>query len=257
MEFIIIIIRGKNDKREKHKKKIIIKHKDKVKKVRETITKEEKKQRLRERNKPPHLSILEEVGNAVTHGIGAALALLGMILLLMKSDSAVKIGATLLFSGSMFVLMLMSCLYHAFPSDSMVKRIWRRFDYTSIYLLINGTFAPICLVYEGGQLAIVLFILQWIMAGIGIAVILIYGPGKWSALHYTLYFLIGWSGVIFLPDLYQHNQPLLWMILLGGVVYTIGMIPFSKNKKGSHFLWHIFVLIGALLHWLGIYLFIY
>ena len=80
---------------------------------------------------------------------------------------------------------------------------------------------------------------------------------KWPPLHFTLYFLIGWSGVLYLPDLYQHNQPLLWMILAGGLVYTIGMIPFAKKGNGTHFLWHLFVLGGAFLHWLGIYLFIY
>ena len=226
-------------------------------KLKEQQTKEQKKQILKERNQPPHLSVLEEVGNAITHGVGALLALIGMILLLMKSDSGWKILAALLFSGSMFLMMLMSCLYHAFKYNSTVKRIWRRFDYTSIYLLINGTFAPICLVYEGNTLALTLFALQWTMAIIGILIILIYGPGKWPALHYTLYFLIGWSGVVYLPNLYQNNQPLLWMILLGGIVYTIGMIPFAKNTKGSHFLWHIFVLSGAFLHWLGIYCFIY
>lgn len=87
--------------------------------------------------------------------------------------------------------------------------------------------------------------------------ILIFGPGKWPALHFTLYFVIGWSGLVFLPGLWKDNQNLLWMILGGGIVYTIGMIPFAKHGKGSHFIWHLFVLGGAILHWLGIYLFLY
>ena len=190
------------------------------------MTKEQKKQLLKERNTPPHLSILEEIGNAISHGAGAAAALIGMILLLLKADSNAKIAAALIFGGSMFLLMLMSCLYHAFKSDSKVKRLWRRFDYTSIYFLINGTFAPICLVFANSSLALLLFAIQW-------------------------------SGVFFLGDMYQHNQQLLCMILMGGVVYTLGMIPFSKNHKGAHFLWHLFVLSGALLHWIGIYFFLY
>ncbi|EFP62716.1 hypothetical protein DWW36_18460 [Erysipelotrichaceae bacterium AF15-26LB] len=225
--------------------------------MKEKMTKDQKRQQLRERNTPPHLSVLEEVGNAITHGIGALVALIGMILLLLKSNSSEKIIAALIFGGSMFLLMLMSCLYHAFKSDTKVKRLWRRFDYTSIYFLINGTFAPICLVFADSRWALVLFAVQWLLAITGIVMIMIYGPGKWPALHYTLYFLIGWSGICFLPDLYQHNQPLLYMILLGGVVYTAGMIPFSKHYKGSHFLWHLFVLAGALLHWIGIYFFLY
>lgn len=220
-------------------------------------TKEERKQALKKRNQPPHLTILEEVGNAISHGAGAVFALAGMILLLLKSDNPNKIAASLIFGGSMFLLMLMSCLYHAFKRDSAVKRLWRRFDYTSIYLLIGGTFAPICLVYDGSDLALLLFAVQWILIVFGVCIILVFGPGKWPPLHYTLYFLIGWSGVLFLPNLYHHNQPLLWMILLGGLIYTMGMIPFSRNKKGMHFLWHLFVLGGALCHWIGIYFFIY
>ena len=225
--------------------------------VKEKMTKEQKKQLLKERNTPPHLSILEEIGNAISHGAGAAAALIGMILLLLKADSNAKIAAALIFGGSMFLLMLMSCLYHAFKSDSKVKRLWRRFDYTSIYFLINGTFAPICLVFANSSLALLLFAIQWLLALVGIIMILVYGPGKWPALHYTLYFVIGWSGVFFLGDMYQHNQQLLCMILMGGVVYTLGMIPFSKNHKSAHFLWHLFVLSGVLLHWIGIYFFLY
>ena len=174
--------------------------------MKEKMTKEQRKQQIKERNTPPKLSILEEIGNSVTHGVGAVVALIGMILLLLKADSGAKIAGALIFGGSMFLLMLMSCLYHAFKSDSKVKRVWRRFDYTSIYFLINGTFAPIILVFANSSFAILLFIIQWILALIGILMILIYGPGKWPALHYTLYFLIGWSGVFLLPDLYQSNQ---------------------------------------------------
>lgn len=218
---------------------------------------EQKKLEIIARNTPPHLSRLEEVGNAITHGLGAVLAIVGMLLLLLKSDGEAKIAAALIYGISMFFMMLTSCLYHSFKSDSKIKRIWRRFDYTSIYFLINGTFAPICLVYDGGTFALSLFTLQWVLALFGICMILIYGPGKWPALHFTLYFVIGWSGLLYIPEFYQHNQPLLWMILLGGIIYTIGMIPFSKKMKGSHFIWHLFVLGGAFIHWLAIYFFIY
>ncbi len=168
-----------------------------------------------------------------------------------------KCVAALIYGISMFLMMLMSCLYHSFKSESKVKHLWRRFDYTSIYLLIGGTFAPILLVYRGDALGISFFIIQWLLILFGIIMILIFGPGKWPALHFTLYFVIGWSGLVFLPGLWKDNQNLLWMILGGGIVYTIGMIPFAKHGKGSHFIWHLFVLGGAILHWLGIYLFLY
>lgn len=220
-------------------------------------TKEEKLEELKKKNEPPQLTIKEEVINSITHGIGAALAIAGFVLLLLKSDTGVKIFASLIYGISLIVMMLMSTLYHAFPKQTTVKRIWRRFDYISIYLLIAGTFAPILLVYLNSNISIIVFILQWVLVAHGIVILAIFGPGKWSALHFILYFGIGWSGLMFVPYFYVHNKPLLWMIFLGGIAYTVGMIPFTQNKKYSHCIWHIFVVLGALLHWIGIYCFIY
>ncbi|MDB2110510.1 hemolysin III family protein [Clostridium paraputrificum] len=224
---------------------------------RKVNNKEERKQELQKLNEPPVLAILEEVGNAITHGVGAVLALVGFILLLLKSDTGMKVMASCFYGISLFILMLMSCLYHSFKSGSKIKRIWRRFDYASIYLLIGGTFAPLYLVYWGNTLGIVLFCIQWSLIVFGIIMLAIFGPGKWKWIHFTLYFTIGWSGLIMLPDFFHNNIPLLFMILIGGIVYTVGMVPFARDKKYDHFIWHFFVLIGALLHWFGIYLFVY
>lgn len=219
--------------------------------------KEERKRELQKLNEPPMLTVLEEVGNAITHGVGAVLALAGFVLLLLKSDTGMKVMASCFYGISLFILMLMSCLYHSFKSGSKVKRIWRRFDYASIYLLIGGTFAPLYLVYWGNNLGIVLFCIQWSLIVFGIIMLAIFGPGKWKWIHFTLYFTIGWSGLIMLPDFFHNNIPLLFMILIGGIVYTVGMVPFARDKKYDHFIWHFFVLIAALLHWFGIYLFVY
>ena len=217
----------------------------------------ELQKQLREKNEPPKLSLAEEVGNAVTHGIGALLALTGMILLLLRSDTGLEIFASYIYGISLFFMMLMSCLYHAFKSGSAVKRLWRRVDYSYIYFLICGTFYTLYLLYLGNKIGITLFCIQWAIIAFGILMIAVFGPAKWKALHFTLYFTIGWSGLIFLPDFCQNNLPLFWTILIGGAVYTLGMIPFARHKKNSHFIWHLFVLIGAVLHWFGIYGFVY
>ncbi len=217
----------------------------------------EKKARLRAKNEPPRLTGPEEAVNAASHGLGAALAAAALILMLAASRTALEVTASCFYGVSMVVLMLMSCLYHAFPTGSAVKRLWRRFDYASIYLLIGGTFAPILLVYFGTPACIAVFCVQWGVILFGITLIAIFGPGKWRPLHFTLYFLIGWSGLFFLPALYTGNRPLLWYILAGGLVYTVGMIPFARNRKYDHCLWHLFVLGGAVLQWIGIYTCIY
>lgn len=209
--------------------------------------------RVRAKNEPPRLSVAEEVFNAATHGVGALMAAAGLVLLLLRSDTGMKVLASCFYGVSMVLLMLMSSVYHAMPAGSTAKRVCRRFDYTSIYLLIGGTFAPIFLLYLGGGLGVTLFCVQWGVIAFGVTLLAVFGPGKWRPLHFTLYFLIGWSGLMFIPMFWQNARPLLWFILLGGVVYTLGMIPFARQRKWDHCVWHVFVLAAALLHWMGIY----
>lgn len=218
---------------------------------------EVRRAKIRARNEPPRLTAGEERFNAVSHGAGAVLAAAGMVLLLLRSDTPLKVTASCFYGVSMVLMMVMSSVYHAMRTGSRAKRICRRFDYTSIYLLIGGTFAPIFLVYLGGGLGITLFCVQWGVILAGVALILIFGPGRWRALHFTLYFLIGWSGLMFLPDFYANDRTLLWFILLGGLVYTLGMIPFARGRKNDHCVWHLFVLAAAALQWVGIYTRIY
>lgn len=213
--------------------------------------------RYRQLNEPPKLTLLEEIGNSVSHGIGAGLAITGFILLILKSDTGLKLLATCFYGISLIIMFLMSCLYHAYRHGSTVKRLWRRFDYVSIYLLIGGTFAPLFLIYWGNVLGIVLFCVQWAMIITGIVIICVFGPGRFRPIHYTLYFVIGWSGIMFFPNWIRHDRELMWMILGGGIIYTLGMIPFVRDRKGDHFIWHLFVLAGATFHWFALYFLVY
>ena len=194
--------------------------------------------KVQARNEPPRLTLGAEVFNAAPRAPRPWLA-------------------SCVYGISMVVMMLMSCVYHAMPTGSRAKRVLRRFDYTSIYLLIGGTFAPILLVYLGGTAGTVLFCAQWAVILTGVTLVMAFGPGRWRALHFTLYFLIGWSGLVFLPRMYLQSRTLLWFIFAGGLAYTLGMIPFAGKRKYDHCVWHVFVLAGAALHWVGIYTQIY
>ena len=216
------------------------------------------KERHRKLNEAPKLKTLEEIGNAVTHGVGALLGVLGMILLILKSTTPVQVVSGVIYCTSIILMMLNSCLYHSFKWGLTVKRIWRRFDYASIYLLIGGTFAPIQLVNIGGTLGLVYFIIMWSAIVTGITFVSIFGPGRLKWLHYGLYFIVGWSGLMVIPMWIKSNIELLIGILAGGIVYTLGMIPFVKKEiKSAHFIWHFFVLVGAIVHFVAIYLYIY
>lgn len=213
--------------------------------------------KIQARNEPPRLTAGEEAFNAVSHGLGALAAAAALALLLVRSEEPMELLASCVYGISMVLMMLMSSVYHAMPAGSRAKRICRRFDYTSIYLLIGGTFAPILLLYLGGTLGVTLFCVQWGVILAGVTLVCVFGPGRWRALHFSLYFLIGWSGLMFLPRMYLHSRTLLLFIFAGGLAYTLGMIPFAGKKKYDHCVWHVFVLAGAALHWIGIYTQIY
>ena len=217
----------------------------------------DKKKEAAARNESPKRSILEEVGNAVTHGVGALFSIAGLILLLLRSDTGLKVFCSVVYGTCLILMFLMSCLYHSFKWGSGVKRLWRRFDYISIYLLIGGTFTPLWLLLWGGGWGTGLCIAQWAVLITGIVLIAVFGPGRPKALHTAMYIVMGWCGLVFLPRLARENLPLLISILAGGVIYTVGIIPFARKARGAHFIWHFFVFFGALVHFLGILLFLY
>lgn len=205
----------------------------------------------------PYRYLLEEIGNAITHGVGSLLSIVALILMLLKSDSITDMFSSIVYFIGLFILFTMSCLYHSFPYASTVKKVFRRFDYLSIYLLIGATFAPILLSYIGGTSGNIFFLVQWIIIVFGVTMISVFGPGKIKWLHFTLYILLGWCGIMFIPQMLNDNINLFFFILGGGVIYTLGIIPFTIDKKVSHFLWHFFVLFGAIIQWFGIYLYIF
>ena len=120
---------------------------------------------------PPKRSLLEEIGNSITHGLGSVFSIVAFVLMLTNAKTTLQIvGASVYFAG-LFILFSSSCLYHAFRYGSAVKRLFRRFDYSSIYLLIGSTFAPILLCFVGGVFGAVFFFAQWGIIAVGITLI--------------------------------------------------------------------------------------
>ena len=219
-------------------------------------------------NEAPKLTLLEEIGNAITHGVGVILTIIAYILLMQKSDTPLKIIASSVYCLAMFFMFFNSCLYHSWRWGSKVKRIWRRFDYTSIYLMIAGTFAPLQLIEipsdfvnpNGFIFGIIYFSIMWAFVITGITLTCVFGPGRTKKINFPLYFIIGWSGLCVVPGWIIHdNVPLLLWILFGGIVYTLGMIPFAllRGKKSAHFIWHLIVMAGVIIQFIGIYLCVY
>lgn len=207
---------------------------------------------------PPKRGLLEEIGNSVTHGVGAIFAIVAFILMCIHSQTPAEyVGAALYFFG-LLTMFTMSCLYHAFAHGSAVKRLFRRFDYSCIYLLIGATFAPILLCYVGGAFGIAFLIVQWAIIVTGITLVGVFGPGRLRFVHIPLYLILGWCGLMFLPQMIAAGDiSFLWFILGGGIIYSVGIIPFAMKARVAHFIWHFFVLAGAVVQWVGVYTCIY
>lgn len=206
---------------------------------------------------PPKRPVLEEIGNAITHGLGAVFAIVALIMMLFAADTEVEYIAAVIYFFGMFVMFMSSCLYHAFAYGSGVKRLFHRFDYSSIYLLIGATFAPILLCFFGDLFGIIFFAVQWAIIACGISLVGVFGPKRLGFVHIPMYVILGWSALLLLPQIITENFPLAMWVLAGGILYTIGIIPFLMKSKVSHFIWHFFVLAGAVVQWIGIYLYLF
>ena len=214
---------------------------------------------VHKKNAPPVRSTLEEVGNSLTHGIGALLGIVALILMLYKANGFREYFAAFIYGISMIFMMSMSCLYHALR-QGMGKHVLRRFDYSSIYILIGGTFTPMFLLFLyqfHPAISITFCAIQWGVIVAGLVNVAVFGPGRHKLINFGLYITLGWCGILFIPFLLKNDLPLFWAILGGGIIYTVGIIPFVLKFKGAHFIWHFFVLGGAIAQFIGIFLRLY
>lgn len=201
--------------------------------------------------------ITNEVLNAVTHGIGVVLSIVGFVFLLKKADNGLHYVSFIIYGVSLLLLFLASTLYHSLIFTKG-KKVFQVFDHCSIYLLIAGTYTPYCLLYIKGTIGIVLLSVIWLAAIVGIVYksLTLSKVKSVSKLSTIIYNVMGWAVVIALPSLY-HSVGLKGLLLLvgGGVAYTVGSVFYSmKNRRYMHVVWHLFVMLGAMLMFFSIYL---
>jgi hemolysin III len=199
----------------------------------------------------------EELINSITHGIGAFFSLIALSLLLYKSiknASATQIVSCSIYGGSLFFLYLMSTIYHLVKHPS-IKKVFRRFDHIAIYFLIAGTAMPLALIALKGYIGWFVFYIETSLCFIGVSFKAIFGP-KLEILSSIFYLLMGWILIFFIKPIYASlSAQALFFIALGGVFYTFGILFFMNDKKYHYFhsIWHVFVLLGSLSHFLMIY----
>jgi hemolysin III len=197
----------------------------------------------------------EERLNTITHAIGFLLAIIASVLLLtrgIKEGFHLQFISYLIYCTGLVTLYLASTLYHSAREPERKKRL-NIFDHSAIYLLIAGTYTPIALLTIKGIWGAVIFGIVWIIATVGI-VLKLYFTGRYSKISTATYVLMGWVIIIAIKPLINSmiTQGLLWL-LAGGIFYTIGALLYQrKSMKFNHVIFHIFVLLGSICHFIVI-----
>lgn len=210
-----------------------------------------------------HTYIREPI-NGLTHLFGAIMALFGLMALIIKASmtkgSALAIVAVIIFGISMILLYSASATYHMVMARDQVIAFLRRVDHSMIFILIAGTYTPLCLISLEGALGWVLFGIVQGLALLGVTYKLIWFKApRW--LSTALYIAMGWIVVFFSSSLAPIiGKTGMVMLVIGGVFYTVGGIIYwlkpkilSFNYMGFHEIFHIFILLGSLFHFICIY----
>lgn len=204
-------------------------------------------------------SLIEEIANAVTHGIGAGLAIAALVILTVaaaSTESALAILAVILYGTTLITLFLSSTLYHSIP-HRRTREVLLTLDHCGIFLLIAGTYTPITVISLAGWQGWLLFGLIWGLAITGI-LIRVFWIKYQHPVFIVLYVAMGWMGFIFSKSLGDAlGVPGVNLILIGGLFYTAGLIFFSWRKLPfNHMLWHLSVLAGSIFHFFAMFYYV-
>jgi hemolysin III len=198
----------------------------------------------------------EALANSLTHGLGVALSILGLILLIIRAVNFGTVWHVVSFSiygVSLILLYLASTVYHSTASTEPHNLILQRLDHAAIYLLIAGTYTPFMLTNLRGPLGWSILGIVWGIALIGL-VLKIGFPNKLKKPTVVLYVLMGWLFVVAFRDAVAQIEVLsLSLLFIGGVLYTSGILFYAWEKLPySHAIWHLFVLGGSISHFFSV-----
>lgn len=201
----------------------------------------------------------EEIFNSVTHGVGGLLSIAGTAVLIVLAaiySDAWGVVSSAIYGGSLIILYTMSTLYHAI-TNGKAKKFFRIMDHDTIFFLIAGTYTPITLIPLRGGLGWTLFGIVWGAAILGIVMNSI-NLEKFRKPSVVCYIAMGWVVIFAIKPMLERCSPLsLWLLLIGGLCYTGGIIFYVlKSKKYFHSIWHIFTVAGSVFHYFSILLMI-
>lgn len=202
------------------------------------------------------VSLREELANAVTHGVGLVLSLIGMPILILaaldRGERATVIGASV-FGATLIALYAASTLYHAIPHPTLKQKL-RVVDHAAIYLLIAGTYTPFTLGVLRGTWGWTLFGIVWTLAALGVLFKVVFGSGAMAKLSTAIYVAMGWVIIIAIKPLMASMEHAgLLLLVAGGLCYTGGVIFYVDRRRAwTHPVWHLFVMGGSICHYFAV-----
>jgi len=203
-------------------------------------------------------SIFEERLNALTHGVGVLLGIAALVLLVVFNTDKTEwsLFSVVVYGLSIIILFSSSTLYHAVQAEKQ-KHYLRIIDHISIYLLIAGTYTPVALIALEQSKGWPIFWVVWGIALLGF-ILKIFFTGRFEFFSVMLYLIMGWLIIIDfsnLADYIGRNGTLL--LFSGGLFYTLGIVFYAINKiPFNHVIWHLFVLGGAISHFLLVFFYV-
>ena len=200
----------------------------------------------------------EEVANAVSHGVMSMLTLVALPFAAVwayvhDSEPVLASASVSVFVISIFLMFLASTLYHSMNPHSRHKEIFHILDHIFIYVAIAGSYTPIALLVIGGWQGVLVTVLQWAMVLFGIFYKSL-SRRSIPAVSLTIYLVMGWTIVFFLPMFISHaSTQLLVLIAAGGVLYTLGAWFYArKGFRYHHMVWHLLINLAVVCHFIGI-----
>jgi hemolysin III len=200
-------------------------------------------------------SLLEEILNTVTHGAGALISIIGLILLICLSSFYGQISnivSCTIFGVTLVLLYTASTLYHSCQKQN-IKHFFRILDHSCIYVLIAGTYTPFMLITVRGVLGWTIFVVVWLLTVLGI-VFKAFFVNRFKIVSTIAYILMGWLIIFAIKPLFHAlpEEGIVWLIA-GGLFYTLGTIFYCwKKLPFNHAIWHLFVLAGSTCHFLAV-----
>lgn len=211
---------------------------------------------MQQKQKNEAESLMEEIANAITHGIGAALSLVGLTLLVVwaaRWGDPWRVVAVSIYGGALVFLYLASTLYHAIQHFA-TKRVFHILDHVGIALLIAGTYTPIILIQMRDFYGWLFFGLIWGLAVAG-ASLKAFFTARFVGISTATYVAMGWLAVLLVKPMFTTlgTSGMIWMVA-GGLSYSLGVIPFLwKQLPFNHAIWHLFVIGGSVCHFVAIF----